>query len=159
MESFLEQTNQKEINPKNTLEAFYFLLWKTEESERTKLKLNIPNTIIFKFGILNSWYFTSKQDGSIKKKIRKSTIIDDLIKYFESRKKNSILGIAAVIYTFLSGENIEVEYLKFEEIEDFVRQRKKKYKEIMFRNCVIMQEFVESEGLFTSKIFLIFRDD
>ena len=68
------------------LEDIFYYLWQDNFQLGHKLALNIPDTVIYRFGNAHSYYFTSKQNNQIMKKKEismkdKDVIIDGFLKH------------------------------------------------------------------------------
>ena len=87
--------------------SFYYLLWSKDELNYG-LTLNVPDTIIYKFGQPIAWYFTAK-DGKVKKK-NKNNLINIKIEQKFTKKAVGFDVIAAYI-SETEEEGTQVEYL------------------------------------------------
>lgn len=136
----MEKNNLEEADVDGINENFFNLLW-TKDELNFGPSINIPDTIIFKYGQPVSWYFTTTQ-GKIKKKNR-SNLLNARIE--DSFTKN-ILGydVIASYVSFPVTESGEcnqtsaytVEYFDRKEFQHFLYDRWES-------NNGILQKFVE----------------
>ena len=87
--------------------AFYHLLWSKDELNYG-LTLNIPDTIIYKFGQPVSWYFTAR-DGKVKKK-NKHNLMNVKIEESFTKRTVGFDVVACYISETKEGET-EIEFL------------------------------------------------
>lgn len=87
------------LRKKNSMEAFFYLLWKKDKMFENKLRLNIPNTAFFKHGGMTLWYF-SDRNHEIKRKKEKNCTLEGFKEMILRRKPMSKLGIAIQVLTF-----------------------------------------------------------
>ena len=136
----MEKNNLEETDVDGINENFFNLLWMKDELNFGP-SINIPDTIIFKYGQPITWYFTSSQ-GKIKKKNR-SNLLNARI---EDAFTKNILGydVIASYVSFPVGETGEcnqtsaftVEYFDRKEFQSFLYDRWES-------NNGILQKFVE----------------
>jgi len=94
----------------NETEWLLYNLW--QASSGKALPFIVPDTVIYKYGKLGAWYFTSK-NGMLKQKCKKNLNIDNIRKSFST--KNSIkYDVAATAYYF--SESKESVKISFEQI-------------------------------------------
>jgi hypothetical protein len=94
----------------NEIEWLLYNLWDT--SINKPLPFIVPDTVIYKYGKLGAWYFTSK-NGMLKQKCKKNLNTDNILKSFSA--KNSIkYDISATAYYF--SESKESVKISFEQI-------------------------------------------
>lgn len=128
-------------------EEFFELLWSRDELNFGP-SLNIPDTIIFKYGQPVQWYFTAK-NGRVKKKNRANLIGARIEEAFTKH----ILGYDVIasfvmvpVFSAESGESggsssTTIEFLDREGLTNFLYNRKKE------DSNGILQRFVEPKGV------------
>lgn len=109
-------------------EDLYKLLWSKDELNYGP-QINIPDTIIYKYGQPQSWYFTAV-NGRIKKKNKQNLISAKIEEVFNKH----VLGYDVLAYFISvpveqekekSGGPITIEYLDRTALNDFLYKRKK----------------------------------
>ena len=107
-------------------EDLYKLLWSKDELNYGP-QINIPDTIVYKYGQPQSWYFTAV-NGRIKKKNKQNLISAKIEEVFNKH----VLGYDVFAYFISvpveqekSGGPITVEYLDRNALNDFLYKRKK----------------------------------
>ena len=78
---------------KNSIEAFFYLIWKKDKMFENNLRLHIPNTAFFKHGGITIWYFTDR-NTEIKRKKDKNCTLEGFKDCLLRKKPKSKLGVA-----------------------------------------------------------------
>lgn len=138
----MEKNNTKSIETDGISENFFDLLYSKDELNFGP-SINIPDTIVFKYGQPVTWYFTAS-NGKIKKKNRNNLLNARI----EENFTKNILGYD-VIALFVSYKNdveqegkVEsntIEYLNRKELQSFLYDR-------FESNNGILQKFIEPKG-------------
>lgn len=152
------------------IESFFLLLWIDETSdeqnrgnepepseehqkesapENETVSINIPHTIIFKYGHPSIWYFNSKT-GKILRKKEASMAYENIYKEF--RKQKSDVNAAAVVYSIDENNKTLIQYLSWEEFKDICDNPggDSKSRFINSKFCVL-QQFVNDNSDFNCK--------
>lgn len=71
--------HKESIFPQGTFyEKMFYYLWKhPSEMERKSFQINMPETVLFKNGMINCWYFTDKQ-GQIRRKKTENITLNNI---------------------------------------------------------------------------------
>lgn len=142
----MENNAPKPLEVDGISEEFFNLLWSKDELNFGP-SINIPDTVIFKYGQPVTWYFTAS-NGKIKKKNRNNLLNARI----EDAFTKNVLGYD-VIATFVSfGNNMQstdvnqdatvrntIEFLDRKEFQKFLYER-------FESNSGILQRFVEPKG-------------
>jgi len=117
-------------------EDLFKLLWAKDELNFGP-SINIPDTIVYKYGTPVSWYFTSTSSGKIKKKLKQNLVSAKIEEAFNKH----VLGYD-VLAVFISmpaevevpagGANV-IEYLDRGALNNFLYNRKKEVNGILQR--------------------------
>lgn len=97
-----QKTKKNKIEPfqrRSLSETFFFLLWKKEINFKIDLEINIPNTMLFKGGVVTNWYFTSK-NRTVNRKKEENLTNQAILSFFEKKSKEQKFEIVAVEYSF-----------------------------------------------------------
>jgi hypothetical protein len=127
------------------IENLFYYLWCKDELDNGP-KINIPDTIVYKFRQPACWYFTAK-DGTIKKK-HKGNLVNVRIEESFTQKTTGSDIIAYYIST-AEGEDgnplTTIEYFNQESFHEFLYNREKV-------NNGIVQKFIEPKGVQNSMV-------
>jgi len=89
-----------DINQSGQVDQLFHLLWLRNKQQQRCQHVIIPHTVLFRFQQPAAWYFTSVQDGSLKRKHRHNLTPSHVIEIFEKATVHNASGIAAsFIYT------------------------------------------------------------
>lgn len=100
------------LSAKDIYFEIYSLLWTKTEKQKKIYRFYIPDTILFIDDIPVEWIFTSKKDGTIKKKNLSKLKNNEIITSFMKQEQQ-----ITAYYMYLSDENINVHYNTSEEKE------------------------------------------
>ena len=127
------------------LHRFFTLLNSAKHTFETScVKVQIPETIVLNMGIIVGWFFTSRKDGTVRRKKRANTTKENVAAmlhstFRKSEKKPGIskteVPVATVTYnaTDADGHKIQnVKYLMNSEVDDFL-------KNAPLKNCLLQQ--------------------
>ena len=142
-------------NPK-FLEAFYLLLWinkTTAEGDcSARLKVRLPNTVIFKYGSPTSWYFNNKE-GEVLRKKEANLTFSHILAAFKKKKSHSIA--AGTVYSYDSKEDTVVNYLTWSQLEVICGEVESPLrKEYIHPQFCVLQEFVHDGSTHNCRPFL-----
>jgi hypothetical protein len=75
------------------VESLYHYLWlKNKMDNNAPIKLNLPDTIVYRSGKPCYWYFTAR-DGSIKRKNSANVTSEEILSSFRARTRCEIVGV------------------------------------------------------------------
>jgi len=127
------------------IENLFYYLWCKDELDCGP-KINIPDTIIYKYRQPAFWYFTAK-DGNIKRK-HKGNLVNVRIEEAFTRKSTGSDIIAYYISTAETDDGkplTTIEYFNKDSFHDFLYNREKV-------NNGIVQKFIEPKGICNTMI-------
>jgi hypothetical protein len=123
---------------------FAFLNYSKDAFETSSVQVHIPETIVLNMGIIVAWFFTSKKDGSVRRKKRanmtKENVAAMLLVNLKKNVKtlglsNAVVPAATVTYNATDSDGLKIQnvrYLMENEVDDFLRSTPVK-------NCLVQQ--------------------
>ena len=130
----ISQENLSSLFKDGVYEDLFRLLWSRDELNYGP-SINIPDTIIYKYGQPVSWYFTA-QNGRVKKKNKHNLVSANIEEVFNKH----VLGYDVLAYfiTTPSSEQdqnnaITIEYLDRQALNDFLYKRPKDFNGVLQR--------------------------
>ena len=126
---------------------FAFLNYSKDAFETSSVQVHIPETIVLNMGIIVAWFFTSKKDGSVRRKKRanmtKENVAAMLLVNLKKNVKtlglsNAVVPAATVTYNATDSEGLKIQnvrYLMENEVDDFLRNTPVK-------NCLVDRKSV-----------------
>jgi hypothetical protein len=123
---------------------FAFLNCSKDAFETSSVQVQIPETIVLNMGIIVAWFFTSKKDGSVRRKKRVNMTKENVAAMLHANLKknvktlgssNGVVPAATVTYNATDDEGLKIQsvsYLMENEVDDFLRNTPVK-------NCLVQQ--------------------
>lgn len=131
-----------DVSQSGQVDSLFYLLWLRNKQQQRCPHVNIPHTVLFRFQQPAAWYFTSAQDGSLKRKHRHNLTPSHVIDVFEKATARNISGIAATyLYTEVrNGEPVTTaEFLDMEGVRSLFTRLNRPAN-------ACLQQFIEPSG-------------
>ena len=127
------------------LHRFFALLNHSKDAfEASSVQVHIPETIVLNMGIIVAWFFTSKKDGSVRRKKRVNTTKENVAAMLNANLKKNLkaLGLsnaavpaATVTYNATDADGLKIQnvrHLMENEVDEFLRNTP-------IKNCLLQQ--------------------
>ena len=92
------------------IENLYHYLWSKDEFDRSASHVRIPDTVVYRYRQPMYWYFTSKLDGTLKRKNKSNMSNAKIEKGFLSGRRSPSGIVAYYICKDDSGKRATIEF-------------------------------------------------